>query len=268
MFVEIQNTSRRERKMPQRSLTFKYKDEGYERVSAPNYARLAEFSRIAMGKRTLSAFAKDSGLSIATISRVLNQKFTTPIADGIIKAISDAAEPGSIAPQAFIAAHGLEKKDDLPVFARVDELYFQKEVGEVICKALQQDGFQAEIRTGFFDKVFSDAIFDYEIETDAFAEYGIIGWCFDVVHMNGIFNREQMITKFNSILAAAYLNGFLKSKRKVSIITDTPESLDFAREKFDNHPIDDLISVVYVEPTTWEVIDEYQLPIKIHNNLK
>lgn len=254
--------------MPQRSLTFKYKDEGYERVSEPNYARLAEFTRIAMGKRTIAVFAKDSGLSSPTISRVLNQKFTSPIADGIIKAISDAAEPGSIAPQAFIAAHGLEKKDGLPAFTRADELYFQREAGDVICKSLKQDGFYAEIRSGLLEKMLSGTGFDYEIETDAFAEYGVIGWCFDVIHMNGTLNREQMITKFNSILAAAYLNNFLVNKRKVSIITDTAESIDFAKEKFDNHPIDDLISVVYVEPTTWEVIDEYQLPMKVHNNLK
>lgn len=81
----------------------------YVRVRYPDMAVLAMLTKKAIGaNRSLTEFSEACGLSKSTISRIINEKFTTPVSDGVIAAIAKNAAPESgVSLKDFLAAHGL-----------------------------------------------------------------------------------------------------------------------------------------------------------------
>lgn len=81
----------------------------YIRVRYPDTEVLAMLTKKAIGKkRSAAEFAEACGLSKSTISRIINEKFTTPVSDGVIAAIAKNADPESgVSLKDLLAAHGL-----------------------------------------------------------------------------------------------------------------------------------------------------------------
>ena len=83
--------------------------EGYVRVREPDYKELARLTDQAKGEgRSLSEFARECGVSKATMSRILNCNCTSPVTDSIIAQIAVHRSPESgVTITALLDAHGL-----------------------------------------------------------------------------------------------------------------------------------------------------------------
>jgi len=85
---------------------------GYTRVGNPDYESLSILVKEAQGSRTLTEFAKECGVSAATLSRIINKKSKVPCADYIIKKVYENADNDAhISLNDLLAAHGLRLAD-------------------------------------------------------------------------------------------------------------------------------------------------------------
>ena len=86
---------------------------GYIRIKEPDKNGLAELTVLAKGeKRSLTEFAKQCGVSVSTLSRVVNAKSASPNSDDLIAAIARNSDPASgVTIQQLLEAHGLAAVD-------------------------------------------------------------------------------------------------------------------------------------------------------------
>ena len=81
---------------------------GYVRVNQPNYEVLASLVKKAVGDRSLAEFSDVTGISTSTISRIINNKFSSPSSDSVIARIIENIDPNSgVTREDILTAHGL-----------------------------------------------------------------------------------------------------------------------------------------------------------------
>ena len=241
-----------------------FKFESSERVTPPNHEMLSKLTKRAMGDRTATAFAKICNTSLPTMSRFLNGQSKSAMSDALILAIAENADPDSGVTLALlqeangllVKSNGKERMPDSPSFGMV----FEKTAKEIVLSKLAVEGFSVKAKN---DRTPSSAMFipDFEIETDALAEYGIDSWQFDVYFTNnGPLNIKKIEDKLSRIFAAAYLRPEEFKNKKTTLITDSIATFNYVREHYENVRIQNLISVVLIEVASRKAIDEFQIP--------
>ena len=85
-------------------------------------------------------------------------------------------------------------------------------------------------------------------------------WCFDTILTNGLIFSERIYHKLSTVLGAAYLSRFTEKGIMFSFVIDSRELFDEIKARFENHKIDDYISIVLIDTVGRRIIDEYVLP--------
>lgn len=249
-------------KMARKKTEFKF--ESSERITPPNHELISKLIKKAMGDRTATVFAKLCNISLPTMSKYINCQTKSAMTDEFIFSIAENADPDSGVTLALLQeANGLlvksndkERTPDAPSFGMV----FEKTAKEVVLSKLAVEGFSVKAKNDC-SQTSEMFIPDFEIETDALAEYGIDSWQFDVYFTNnGPLNIKKIEDKLSRIFAAAYLRPEEFKNKKTTLITDSIATFNYVREHYENVRIQNLISVVLIEVASRKAIDEFQIP--------
>lgn len=279
----------------------------YVRVRYPDMAVLAALTKKAIGpNRSVTEFAEACGLAASTISRILNEKFTNPVSDGVIAAIAKNADPESgVTLEDLLAVHGLipivyvNEGKAIPLDESVgpkkppkkqvkDGAILQRQYGalldfdtSIISKAIENAwrATNEDILPRRFREIIQNALVDhgYSIEllkdfdivnlsqfryktpftfiTNAVEIDGLQKWAFDI-HDDIRFSLYQ---KISWIFGTAYLESPYRHGIKVSLVTMDTDQFNEAKEKFSTITIPDCISIILVDITKKQVMEEYQI---------
>ena len=285
--------------MPRRKTTTEFP--GYVRVGQPNYEVLANLVKKAIGNRSLAEFSEVSGISPSTLSRIINNKFTSPSSDSVIARIIENIDPESgVTREDVLSAHGIApllldaggehsgkidwsrtivsgsagsgksatliKAIEDSVKASGNTSIVEKVCQEVIQNQLLQQGHSLSLIRKF-DIISLDTVHyraDFTFRTDALKEYGIEYWAFDVANTD----YRPIMHKLSWVFGTAYLQPLKARGIKMSLVTTDKEQFDDVKERFAGITINDDISVVLVDMTTGNVADEYQIPMTGGGNYK
>ena len=255
---------------------------GYVRVGQPNYEVLAALVKKAVGDRSLAEFSELTGISTSTISRIINNKFSSPSSDSVIARIIDNIDPASgVTREEILTAHGLapllldmgsstidwtktvegaaSAKDTIESSVRagghgsVKEKVFQEAVQSI----LLQKGYtlSLEKKLDIIDAGDVHYRADFAFKTDALNKYGIDVWAFDVANTE----YRPLLHKLSWVFGTAYIQPLRSRGIKMSLITDDREQFEDCKRRFAGVVIPDDISVVLVDMTDGSIADEFQL---------
>lgn len=246
---------------------------GYARVKEPNFEVIARCTELSKGNRTVREFATLCEVSPSTISRILNQQITAPIADGLLVKICELAPKDSgVTRDVMLVANGLH-----PV--RIEESATKEEVEKVVNKingTVNRDGPLAEricreilqdylLLNGYSLKVKKDSgIYnlqgfkysaDFVFETDVYESIGVSDWCFDVVlGIQHGFNR-----RLDMIFSACYLHQVSDQGKKVSLVFVDKMAYEQYKHQVERLYIDDYVSLILINPADRRVEEEYNI---------
>ena len=255
---------------------------GYVRVGQPNYEVLSTLVKKAVGDRSLAEFAELTGISTSTISRIINNKFSSPSSDSVIARIIENIDPSSgVTREDILTAHGLAPllldsgsssidwartirdssaaKDAIESSVRagghgsVKEKVFQEAVQSV----LLQKGFTLSLEKKL-DIISSGDVHyraDFAFKTDALKKHGIDIWAFDVANTE----FRPLLHKLSWVFGTAYIQPLRSRGIKMSLITDDREQFDDCKRRFSGVVIQDDISIVLVDMTDGSITDEFQI---------
>ena len=255
---------------------------GYVRVGQPNYEVLSALVKKAVGERSLAEFSELTGISTSTISRIINNKFSSPSSDSVIARIIDNIDPNSgVTREDILTAHGLapllldqgsstidwaktvegaaNAKDAIESSVRagghgsVKEKVFQEAVQSI----LLQKGFtlSLEKKLDIIDTGDVHYRADFAFKTDALKEHGIDVWAFDVANTE----YRPLLHKLSWVFGTAYIQPLRSRGIKMSLITDDREQFDDCKRRFAGVVIQDDISVVLVTMADGSIVDEFQI---------
>ena len=246
-----------------------FKFESSERITPPNHEMLAKLTKRAMGDRTTTAFAKICNTSLPTMSRFVNGQSKSAMSDALILAIAENADSDSgVTLELLQEANGILVKspeDKRTVDAPSYGMVFEKTAREIVLNELALEGFVVKI-SNQPDRMSSIYVPDFEIETDALAEFGIKSWQFEVLFTNnGPLNIKRIDDKLSRIFAGAYLNPSKYEATKITLITDSIETFNYVVDRYKDYTIPHAVSVVLIEVAVRKAIDEFQIPMTNEN---
>lgn len=243
----------------------------FERISDPNFTRLAELTNKAKGSRTVTEFAAQCGVNASTMSRIINGKLSSPISDELLVSIAANADPkagvkfedllrahGLKLPEvsSFTAAHDLQhlllhKMADLGIstdaegnttFAGRGESRMEQNAREIIQNDLLTKGFKVSIEreVDLLGGVMFPYIADFVIETDAFEGEGLTKWAFDIVGNP----TRNIIAHLDRIFSSAYLDSPTAKGIKLTVVTFDKPSFYKLKEELMGRTIPDCVSVM------------------------
>lgn len=255
---------------------------GYVRVGQPNYEVLSALVKKAVGNRSLAEFSELTGISTSTISRIINNKFSSPSSDSVIARIIDNTDPDSgVTREDILTAHGLapllldqgsstidwaktirdssSAKEAIESSVRagghgsVKEKVFQEAVQSI----LLQKGFTLSLEKKLDIIAAGDVHYraDFAFKTDALKEHGIDTWAFDVANTE----YRPLLHKLSWVFGTAYLQPLKSRGIKMSLITDDKDQFEDCKRRFAGVTIPDDISVILVDMTDGSIADEFQI---------
>lgn len=260
--------------MPRKKREHCYAD--YVRVTSPDLNVIAELTKRAKGTRTLSAFARLCGISLPTMSLVVNCKYNFPLSDGMIRAIAENADPESnVTEEVLLEANGMAKKEIRIPITNVQKnqietgeeqirfgIFFEKTAKELISMALLKNGYTISHNreTSVFLAPFAKVTPDFEFSTDAFKEYGIEKWSFDTMLTNNVYGEEKLLKKILIVFGSLYMNPSKEKNTKFSFVIDSKRIFDNIRSFFEDKKINNMISIILIDVAKRKIVDEYTIP--------
>lgn len=253
----------------------------FSQVNKPDFERLSQLTKAAMGNRSAISFAKDCRLSQPTILRILNVQLKTPIADEIIDAIAkNACENSNVTLAALLEANGLvelipnESYDDIIVKDMVTSArpeYAKK--FEIAGKKLIEKIFQKQkITYSVADSDDFNSIpyfaFDVEYKTDALLEHKIANWCFNFIYYTSNDNKETFYNKLSKVFATAFLFPNAMENRAITIVTNYTDVYEDMLYDFCSAEVPIPISLVFADVISGKIYEEYQLPTNKNINIE
>lgn len=257
------------------------------RVREPNKEKLAELVLKAKGEnRSISAFARDCGVSTSTLSRLINMETSKANSDDLIAAIAEHVDPESgVTLNELLDAHGLTgfiipSKNCLtynkfgPVVA--EKVYFNlSNYYQTVKSRPELDGEDAIHML----RIVTERIFKMKkrknINDNIEIETGLVEYTYDVEelfrwtpekmkkkrswHFHVHTNQEKLIDVLKRLVGDLYFGS--KPGCKNSIITVQEGEFNAIKLIFRNRKIKDCLSIILVDLDTDEVVDEFQFPM-------
>lgn len=267
----------------------------YVRVREPDKNMLSELIIKAKGNRSLSAFARECGVSPSTLSRLVNKKNNQPCSDDLIDAIAKKAAPGSgVTLEELLKAYGLARivlKDGLDskesfftptqlIFGAAEEaangIYLdssgpsfeqkwvdnkselEKTARQIIQNELLIRGYTIAISEERDVIKIPELPYkaDFVLQTNAVKREGLSLWAFDI-HSG---KHRPILHKLSRMFGAAYLDSPAEHGIKFSLITDQAGEFEEVIKRFQNVAVKDAFSIILVNTFEKYVISEYEIP--------
>lgn len=257
------------------------------RVREPNKEKLAELVLRAKGeKRSISAFARDCGVSTSTLSRLINMETSKANSDDLIATIAEHVDPESgVTLNELLDAHGLtgfiipskscltynkfgplvaekvyfnlsnyyQSVKGKPELDGEDAIHMLRIVTERIFKMKKRKNINdnIEIVTGLIE-------YTYDIEE-------LFRWAPEKMekkrswHFHVHTDQEKLIDVLKRLVGDLYFGS--KPGCKNSIITVQEGEFNALKVIFQNRKIKDCVSIILVDLDADEVVDEFQFPM-------
>lgn len=258
----------------------------YVRVREPNKEKLAELVLKAKGEnRSISAFARDCGVSTSTLSRLINMETSRANSDDLIATIAENAAPDSgVTINELLDAHGLARyilpgnhdiicsnvssliegkfgSDFSSYYLTyrkrakldgVDTIHMLKIVTEHIYKMKNRKYISDNVEILTDNPMYTHNVRDvFKWESRMKKKKS---WQFHV-HTN----EESLYEKLKEVCGELYLVD--RPERKSSIITVEDGEFKAIKMLFANRKIKDCVSLILVDLDKDEVVDEFQFPM-------
>ena len=250
----------------------------YVRVREPDKNMLSELIIKAKGNRSLSAFARECGVSPSTLSRLVNKKNNQPCSDDLIDAIAKKAAPGSgvtleelleaygLAMVTFLgateeAARGIYLDSFVPSFEQ-EWVENMSELEKSACQIIQNEllirGYTIAISEERDVIKIPELPYkaDFVLQTNAVEREGLSLWAFDI-HSG---KHRPILHKLSRMFGAAYLDSPAEHGIKFSLITDQAGEFEEVIKRFQNVAVKDAFSIILVNTFEKCVISEYEIP--------
>ena len=248
----------------------------FVQTNKPNFSRISELTRRAMGNRTICGFAEECNLSKTTISRILNMQLKTPLVDEIIDAIVKNSIPNSgVTLVDFLEANGLTPKTenkgyddvvvkkDMAVTARPEYAErFERAGIELIENYFVKYGFGFSQNSSHELRRILNFAFDVEYNTDALSRFGITQWCFDFCYCTNTNNIQPLFDKLNRIFAMAFLFNDIFKNKAITVVTNCIDAYREVTRRFGLAECAIPVSVIFVDAVAGKILKEYQIPSK------
>lgn len=258
---------------------------GYVRVSQPNYEVLSALVKKAVGDRSLAEFSEATGISTSTISRIINNKFSSPSSDSVIARIIENIDPDSgVTREDILTAHGLApllldtghgNSGTIDWAKTITGTSTAKDVIESSVRAgghgsVKEKVFQEAVQSALLQKGYTITLIkrqdiisagdvhyraDFAFKTDALKEHGIELWAFDTVETT----HRPLLHKLSWVFGTAYVQPLRSRGIKMSLIMDDRDEFEDTKRRFEGITIPDDISVILVDMTDGSIADEFQL---------
>ena len=238
---------------------------GYKRVKDPDFIRLGGLVRDAIASRTLTEFQKLSGVSASTLSRIVNNKFTSPCSDSTIRAIIDHIAPGSgITEDDILRAHGMVPVDEIDIDSMngIEMTLVRNSNTENLIER-SMSVIQRELLNKGYDVTKANLMLgsggvsykaDYAFITKALINQGISHWGFSVYDKT-MGSLECLLSLFFGV---CYIYRPQKRGIKMSLVIDDQATYEKAVWICRALLIQDDISIILLGPD--KVMDEFQIP--------
>ena len=268
---------------------------GYIRVKQSDNELIAELIMKAKGDRSLTEYAKACEVSTSTLSRIVNNKTTSPSTDKLIYRLAEHAAPDSgVTFDDFVEAHGLApilfnvtgEDDETVVNISTETVYknpydkvdwektisseIKKEYGsarglaeelarEIVQNHLISSGYSLKISPSRNIICSTDKfryLADFVYDTDAHKDIGLSKWAFDV----RIGKKRPLMHKLSWMFGASYVDSIRDNGIKLTlVITDADDFYD-TKEILASMKILDDISIMLIDLNERKVIEEYDIP--------
>lgn len=226
------------------------------RTEKGNPEELAELVRAAMGKRSQRAFAKDLGVNVSTVSRILDGNILN-ISDAVLAKIAANADSGSgVTIEDLMAAQGIVEARNTNEIAVKNEEACRR----IIADELLKRGFSVSY-PALKPNYVSRYICDFELVTDALRGSG--RWLFEIKLSSG--RSMKLPTGVGSTriwidsAMAAYYRG--ETMSRVSLVVDRQIVFSQVKDILAQTKIRDEISVMLISLPKMQVIDEFVAPM-------
>lgn len=245
---------------------------GFVRTGEVNYEVLARCTELAKGDRSLREFADICGTTAATISRIMNQQISAPIADQLLKSIADNAPKGSnVTLDIMLVANGMQPvridnvsaKDAAAIDFRRDESLSERVAREILQNELLFKGFSVELTME--PRIVNTKTFgyraDFSFTTNALEKIGISQWYFDVMSNFALHTEHRM----QSLFSACYLGNLAEEHKKLSLVVLNEDTFKQLKNKYEDYVIRDYVSIILIDPTNRRVVEEFNFATKMEN---
>lgn len=252
----------------------------YVQAYDPDFEKLAWMVSRAKGARTGAEFAKECNLSTATLSKILNQKLTTPLSDEMIDGIARNSIPdNNITLEALLEANGMVPNEDSDNYDRniLKVMHslprpeyssrFVRRARTVIEKRLRQLGirFSESDRKNFehTDPLMPGV--EYNIEN--FEQFGIRNWCFDFVFLTSEDNTKSFYEKLKHSFATILVSSIYMQNGAYTIVTNKSDLFESVYLSLAASYLSTAVSLVCVDVVN-EVVEEEKQLISQYDLLK
>lgn len=220
----------------------------YIKMTNSESGQFSEYVLRAKGEnRSLTEFAKQCGVNVSTLSRIVNKKNQGPSSDALVASIARNADPDSgITLDMLMNAQGKYKADQKIVVER--SYKYKTKYEEIMREALRDLGYKVEdieVRS----KV---QMCDFAFRTNAIKEEGINKWVFETISDINELDRALM-----RLYGQLYISSTFEQGMKISVLINNKKAYDALIEKIKDEAVYDLLSVILINFKTKKVIDEY-----------
>lgn len=258
----------------------------YVRVREPDKKKLAELVLKAKGEnRSISAFARDCGVSTSTLSRLINMETSKANSDDLIAAIAAHADPESgVTLPMLLNAHGLNGviipgNHDIKYnlfgpsikHTSYSNIHYFKDIRQTkeidgqtavhMIKIVTEQFFELKDKRNYGTEV--EVLTDLKTYLDDFNRLLNMTsnnmkkrkyWKFLVHH-----NDETLFDILKNLFGELYLEECTECK--TSVVTVDAQEFKAIKCLFANRKIKDCVSIILVDLETEEVKDEFQIPM-------
>ena len=249
----------------------------FSQMNAPDFKRLSELVRAAMGNRSAITFAKDCSVSQTTILRILNCQVKAPLQDCIIDEIAKNSSPNAgVTLLDLLDANGLVETQDSDYDAHIQKEMSHRARPEYakrfelagikfIEKRFRRLGFEfTPIKEHEFDAIphFS---FDAEYSVEPLNKQGIKNWSFNFIYISNREDKKSFYDKLSRVFASAFLFPKAMSGRAITVLTNYIEGYDDFIYNFCSADVNIPISIIFADVVADRIHQEYQLPTEAEN---
>ena len=243
--------------------------DAYIRGRPPDKVKLGAFVRKAQGNRTLNQFAKDCGVSAATISRLINGNYAKYYSNEILEKIAKQINSDSgITPLMLFEANGMVKRTpeleahlsilDKEVRQEINEMrneQFNQDCREILIRTIHDNGYDISAR-GTQLIVFSNLHLTQKY--DDFNYHCII----NVVTYKDrfFFTRYGRISKYQAMMKSFFhylYSHDIKEEQMFSLVLSDKGAFESIKTDYEKVKVPDNVSIVLIDIVNRLIIDEF-----------
>lgn len=243
--------------------------DAYIRGRPPDKVKLGAFVRKAQGNRTLNQFAKDCGVSAATLSRLINGNYSRYYSNEILEKIAKQIDSDSgITPLMLFEANGMVKRTpeleahlsilDKEVRQEINEMrneQFNQDCREILIRTIHDNGYGISPKALQLLHLINFKLGQKYDEFKFFCNIEVLNYkdCF-------FFTRYGRISKYQALMKSFFhylYSNDIKEEQMFSLVLSDQGAFEAIKTDYEKVKVPDNVSIVLVDIANRLIIDEF-----------